>query len=57
MRVAGVPASSLPCGPAADGMPAGLQIVGRAGEDGHVMALGTAIERLLPALRPAGVAR
>ena len=38
--VAGVPASSLPCGPAADGMPAGLQIVGRAGEDGHVMALG-----------------
>jgi aspartyl-tRNA(Asn)/glutamyl-tRNA(Gln) amidotransferase subunit A len=36
----GWPALALPCGPAEDGLPASLQIAGRAGEDALVLAAG-----------------
>ena len=40
----GWPALAVPCGPAEDGLPASLQIAGRAGADALVLAAG----RLLP---------
>ena len=43
----GWPALALPCGPADEGLPASLQIVGRPGDDGLVLAAGRAIERRL----------
>jgi aspartyl-tRNA(Asn)/glutamyl-tRNA(Gln) amidotransferase subunit A len=42
------PAASLPCGIAADGMPVGLQIVGRRYADQDVMAACAAFESALP---------
>jgi aspartyl-tRNA(Asn)/glutamyl-tRNA(Gln) amidotransferase subunit A len=36
----GWPALALPCGPAEDGLPASLQLVGRPGADGLVLAVG-----------------
>jgi aspartyl-tRNA(Asn)/glutamyl-tRNA(Gln) amidotransferase subunit A len=39
-NVTGAPALALPCGPAEDGLPASLQIVGRPGEDALVLAAG-----------------
>jgi Asp-tRNA(Asn)/Glu-tRNA(Gln) amidotransferase A subunit family amidase len=41
----GAPALALPCGPAEDGLPASVQIVGRPGEDASVLAIGRALER------------
>jgi amidase len=41
------PAMSLPCGFTAKGLPVGLQIVGRAGDDGRVFAGGRLLEELL----------
>ena len=38
-NAAGLPAISLPCTPAPDGMPIGIQLVGRCGEDGMLCAL------------------
>jgi len=46
----GWPALALPSGPAEDGLPASVQLVGRAGEDGLVLAAGLLLERLLPRL-------
>ncbi|MBA3412517.1 MAG: amidase [Actinobacteria bacterium] len=43
----GWPALALPCGPAEDGLPASVQIVGRAGEDALVLAAGEVVERAL----------
>jgi aspartyl-tRNA(Asn)/glutamyl-tRNA(Gln) amidotransferase subunit A len=43
----GWPALALPCGPAEDGLPASLQLVGRAGEDARVLAAGALLERAL----------
>jgi len=43
----GWPALALPCGPAEDGLPASVQLVGRPGEDALVLAAG---ERLAAGL-------
>lgn len=51
-----LPALSLPIGLAADGLPVGLQIVGRRFADEKVLAVGEALEALMPPprLAPAG---
>jgi Asp-tRNA(Asn)/Glu-tRNA(Gln) amidotransferase A subunit family amidase len=41
----GFPALSIPCGASPNGLPIGLQIVGRPFEDDLVLALGAALER------------
>jgi aspartyl-tRNA(Asn)/glutamyl-tRNA(Gln) amidotransferase subunit A len=43
----GAPALALPCGPADDGLPASVQLVGRPGADALVLAVGAALERAL----------
>jgi Asp-tRNA(Asn)/Glu-tRNA(Gln) amidotransferase A subunit family amidase len=43
----GWPALALPCGPAEGGLPASLQLVGRAGDDARVLAVGRRLEALL----------
>jgi aspartyl-tRNA(Asn)/glutamyl-tRNA(Gln) amidotransferase subunit A len=45
----GAPALAMPCGPAEDGLPASVQLVGRPGDDGLVLAAGRLLEH---ALRP-----
>ena len=37
VNIAGLPAISIPCGADVNGMPIGLQIIGRAGEDFSVL--------------------
>ena len=44
-NVVGRPALALPCGPAEEGLPASVQIVGRHGDDALVLAAGRFIER------------
>jgi aspartyl-tRNA(Asn)/glutamyl-tRNA(Gln) amidotransferase subunit A len=43
----GAPALALPCGPAEDGLPASIQLVGRPGDDATVLAAGRLLERAL----------
>jgi aspartyl-tRNA(Asn)/glutamyl-tRNA(Gln) amidotransferase subunit A len=43
----GWPALALPCGPAEDGLPASIQLVGRAGTDAFVLAAGTKLASLI----------
>jgi Asp-tRNA(Asn)/Glu-tRNA(Gln) amidotransferase A subunit family amidase len=43
----GWPALALPCGRAEHGLPASLQLAGRPGDDGLVLAVGTLLERVL----------
>ena len=43
----GWPALALPCGPAEDGLPASVQIIGRTGDDALVLATGRLLESLL----------
>jgi Asp-tRNA(Asn)/Glu-tRNA(Gln) amidotransferase A subunit family amidase len=43
-NLTGQPAVSIPCGWTADGLPLGLQLVGRRGQDGLVLRVATAIE-------------
>jgi aspartyl-tRNA(Asn)/glutamyl-tRNA(Gln) amidotransferase subunit A len=43
----GAPALALPCGPAEEGLPASVQVVGRPGEDALVLAAGALLEREL----------
>jgi len=45
ITVMGGPAISMPCGFTADGLPVGLQIVGRRGDDLGVLRLAFAFER------------
>ncbi|MBI2323166.1 MAG: amidase, partial [Chloroflexi bacterium] len=53
-NLTGQPAASVPCGFTRDGMPAGLQIVGRRFDDATVLAAAAAYEALAPwaAARP-----
>jgi aspartyl-tRNA(Asn)/glutamyl-tRNA(Gln) amidotransferase subunit A len=43
----GAPALALPCGPAEDGLPASVQLIGRPGDDGLVLAAGRLLEQAL----------
>jgi aspartyl-tRNA(Asn)/glutamyl-tRNA(Gln) amidotransferase subunit A len=43
----GWPALALPCGAAEDGLPASVQLAGRAGDDARVLAAGLLLEALL----------
>src|SRR5262249_51457922 len=45
----GWPALALPCGPAEDGLPASIQLVGRPGEDALVLAVAERLETALSA--------
>jgi Asp-tRNA(Asn)/Glu-tRNA(Gln) amidotransferase A subunit family amidase len=47
-NLTGQPAVSIPCGWSVDGLPLGLQIVGRRGADSLVLRVAAAIERLGP---------
>jgi Asp-tRNA(Asn)/Glu-tRNA(Gln) amidotransferase A subunit family amidase len=47
-NLTGQPAVSIPCGWTKDGLPLGLQLVGRRGEDGLVLRVAAALERLAP---------
>jgi len=42
----GAPALALPCGPAEDGLPASIQLLGKPGEDALVLAAGRLLEAL-----------
>jgi Asp-tRNA(Asn)/Glu-tRNA(Gln) amidotransferase A subunit family amidase len=46
-NVLGAPAISIPCGVDGDGLPTGMQLMGRPGEDALVLAVAAAAERLL----------
>jgi aspartyl-tRNA(Asn)/glutamyl-tRNA(Gln) amidotransferase subunit A len=46
-KAIGAPALALPCGPAEDGLPASVQVVGRPGDDALVLAAGALLERAL----------
>lgn len=50
-NLAGLPALSLPAGWTTDGLPVGIQLVGRAGEDLSVLALGARLEAVLNSRR------
>ncbi len=47
LNVLGWPALALPCGPAEDGLPASVQLVGKPGDDALVLGAGAALESLL----------
>ena len=51
-NLSGHPAVSLPCGWSSDGLPIGLQIVGRWHADRRVLALAGYLERERPCARP-----
>jgi aspartyl-tRNA(Asn)/glutamyl-tRNA(Gln) amidotransferase subunit A len=56
-NLTGQPAASVPCGFTGDGLPVGLQIVGRRFADATVLQAAAAFERLRPWAhrRPPGV--
>ena len=45
INVLGFPALSIPCGPSSEGLPIGLQMIGRPLEENLLLALGEALER------------
>ena len=48
VNIAGQPAASIPCGFSSNGMPIGLQIIGRRGEEGTVLRASAALEVARP---------
>ena len=48
INMIGYPAASVPCGFSSDGMPIGLHIVGRRGDEATVLAASAAFERAMP---------
>lgn len=46
-NLCGLPAASVPIGPAEFGMPAGIELLGRAGSDGTVLAVAAALQDAL----------
>ena len=54
LNALGWPALALPCGPAEDGLPASVQLVGKPGDDALVLGAGAALESLLLASDGAG---
>ncbi len=47
-NLTGQPAVSIPCGWTADGLPLGLQLTARRGQDGLILRMAAAIEKLVP---------
>ncbi|WP_134738343.1 amidase [Nocardioides sp. 503] len=47
-NVAGNPAASVPCGPAEDGLPVGVQLVGRTDDEVTLLSLSAQLERARP---------
>jgi aspartyl-tRNA(Asn)/glutamyl-tRNA(Gln) amidotransferase subunit A len=56
-NVTGAPALALPCGPAEDGLPASVQLVGPPGEDALVLAAGRALSARVRAADRASTSR
>jgi aspartyl-tRNA(Asn)/glutamyl-tRNA(Gln) amidotransferase subunit A len=48
VNAAGLPALALPCAPSAEGLPIGMQVVGRYGSDDMLLDLGAAYEAAHP---------
>lgn len=48
VNAAGLPALALPCAPSSEGLPIGMQMVGRYGADDHLLDLGAAYEEAHP---------
>lgn len=51
-NLAGMPALTLPCGLGHNGLPIGVQIAGRRGDDWRVLEVGARLERLLGPVAP-----
>ena len=52
-NLAGIPAISIPCGFTEDGLPVGIQILGRPFEEGIVLKVAYALEQALDLEKPA----
>jgi aspartyl-tRNA(Asn)/glutamyl-tRNA(Gln) amidotransferase subunit A len=48
VNAAGLPALALPCAPSSEGLPIGMQLIGRYGADEQLLALGAAYEAAHP---------
>jgi aspartyl-tRNA(Asn)/glutamyl-tRNA(Gln) amidotransferase subunit A len=46
-NLTGMPALTLPCAPSPDGLPVGIQLAGRKGDDWRVLDAGARLEALL----------
>ena len=51
-NLTGLPALSLPCGPAGNGLPVGLHLAAGPGADAELLSIGAGIETVFPPRRP-----